>query len=108
MRLAPPFNVRGFLLHPQAATLVVFVRRRLLATNLLLAANLLGGQRSRRKSSSDRRWGTEPLSKRTDFNSAGLAAVVVFVVAGLNRGNSPGHTERDSGNCNQHLLPAHC
>src|SRR6516162_1863392 len=66
---------------------------------------MLGGQRSRRKSS----WGrlSEPLSERPDFNSALAGAVVVFVVPCLNRGNRPDDTERDSGNCNQRLLPAH-
>jgi hypothetical protein len=47
------------------------------------------------------------LSERTDFNSALAVAVVVFVVPRLNRGNRPGDTERDSGNGNQHFLPAH-
>ena len=72
----------------------------------VMHTNVPGRRRGERKSSSRRR-GTERLSKRTDFNSALAGAVVVFVVAGLSRGNSPGDTERDSGNGNQHLLPAH-
>jgi hypothetical protein len=81
-----------------AAKLIAVTRRR------SLAANVLGGQRSRRKNLSGGR-ATETLSKRTDFNSAMI--VLVSVVPGLSRGNSPGDTERDSGNGNQHLLPVH-
>ena len=46
---------------------------------------------------------TQPLSKRTNMVSAALLAVV----PGLNRGNSSCDTEHDSGNGNQHFLPAH-
>jgi len=97
---APSFDVRGFMLHPQAAaTLMGLDRRR------PLAVILVGGRRSRRDISGGR--ATKTLSNWTDFDSALAAAVVVFVVPGLSRGNSPGDTERNGGKGNQHLLPTH-
>src|SRR6516164_11260460 len=77
---------------------------------LPLAANMLGGQRNIPKSQRSRRIfgarGTKRLSERTGFNSASSPTVVVFA-PGLSRGNRPGDAECDSGNSNQHLLPAH-
>ena len=62
-----------------------------------------GGQRSKRKKSSEV-VATQPLSNWTNVVSA---APVALVAPGLSRANRPGNTERDSGNGNQHLLPAH-
>src|SRR6516225_7784366 len=80
-------------------------RTAMLIAPLPLAANMLGGQRSIPKSILGGR-GTKRLSEWTDFNSASSPTVVVFA-PGLSRGNRPGDAERDSGNSNQHLLPAH-
>ena len=66
---------------------------------------MLGGQRNIPKSILGGR-GTKRLSERTGFNSASTPTVVVFA-PGLSRGNSPGDTERDSGNDHQHLVPVH-
>jgi hypothetical protein len=58
--------------------------------------------RGERKGSAGER-ATHPLSKRADSKSTTLLAIV----PSLSRGNSPGNTERDSGNSNQHLLSFH-
>ena len=94
----------GFLLFGGYSNLIAQRPSVVVPVGPAMHTNVPGCPRSKCKSSSRRR-ATEPLSKRTDFNSAMI--VLVSVVPGLSWGSSPGDTERDSGYSNQHLLPAH-